>query len=234
MPDIAVMIPCLNEAATIGKVINDIRLVLPESFIVVYDNGSTDQSVSEAVKSGATVRRVDKKGKGNVIQAIFSESQARCTIIIDADDTYDVSCLPALARAILVEKQAMAVADRLSTTYLPLTHNLWHKQGNLLVNNLISHLYHIEVRDTLSGCRAFSHTFLHYPLHSCGFTIETELTLLAISHQEKVSYHPCLYRKRQHGHSKIHTFKDGSAILLLIIYEYLKNHYERRQLFAKI
>ena len=88
MDRIAVLIPCFNEAAAIGKVVTDFQRVLPEARIYVYDNNSTDGTGEIAEKLGCTVRREYQQGKGNVIRRMFSEIDAECYVMVDGNDTY--------------------------------------------------------------------------------------------------------------------------------------------------
>lgn len=226
MSKIAIMIPCLNEAGSIKNVIKQCRRELRAADIYVYDNGSTDMTVSEALEAGAIIRHVTKRGKGHVIRQIFEDSNYECTIIIDGDDTYDITCLKSLSDAILSGYE-MAVADRLSLDYYHTTQLFAHKAGNYCLNALMSILFHQDIKDALSGCRAFSLHFMKacHP-QSSGFTIETELTLYAIFHAITIKWIPSHYYERKTGQSKINTFIDGFKIIWMMMTFYLFKYYE--------
>ena len=231
MADVAIMIPCLNEADAISQVISDCQTSMEEADIYVYDNGSTDDTIMKAIEAGAIVRLVADQGKGNVMKRVFEDSDYRCTIIIDGDDTYDVSILRPLYEAIC-HGCSMAVADRLACDYYRTSQKHSHKAGNYIINLLISCLFHVPVKDTLSGCRAFSQSFIKtYTPLSQGFTIETELTLQALIHREPITWIPVHYRPRLTGQSKIRTMRDGVHILTMIMHYYLRQrkHYETGQ-----
>lgn len=70
---IAVIIPCYNEAPTIGRVVEDFRRELPEASVYVYDNNSTDGTARIAFESGAVVRHEPRQGKGNVCRQMFRD-----------------------------------------------------------------------------------------------------------------------------------------------------------------
>lgn len=222
----AIMIPCLNEAGSIKNVIEQCRHELPEATIYVYDNGSTDQTVTQASAAGAIIRHVTKRGKGQVIKQMFNDTNSDCTIIIDGDDTYDTLCLKSLRDAI-ASGYDMAVADRLSLDYYHTPQLFGHKAGNYHLNLLLSLLFHRDIRDTLSGCRAMSLDFIKTcQLQSSGFTIETELTLHAVVNALSIKWIPAHYRERKTGHSKINTFKDGLQIICMLLHFYLLRHHE--------
>ena len=84
MDKIAILIPCYNEAKTIGKVINDWKKSIPEAVIYVYDNNSKDETAAIARDAGAVVRHEYSQGKGNVIRRMFREIDAECYIMLMA------------------------------------------------------------------------------------------------------------------------------------------------------
>jgi glycosyltransferase involved in cell wall biosynthesis len=88
MKNIAVLIPCYNEAVTIEKVIKDYRKALPDADIYVYDNNSIDDTATIAQNAGAIVKHEYKQGKGNVIRSMFRDIKRDCYLMIDGDDTY--------------------------------------------------------------------------------------------------------------------------------------------------
>lgn len=215
---IAVLIPCYNEAETIGKVVQDFRRELPEAVIYVYDNNSTDQTAEIARNAGAVVRHEYQQGKGNVIRRMFREIDAECYLMVDGDDTYPAEharemCLPVLERNI-----DMVIGDRLSSTYFQENKRPFHNFGNSIVRACINHFFDSDIKDIMTGYRAFGIHFVKtFPVLSKGFEIETEMSIHAIDKNmstENVLIH---YRDRQEGsESKLNTYSDGMKVLLTI------------------
>lgn len=216
MPDmqIAVLIPCYDEEMTIEKVITDWRHALPEATIYVYDNNSDDRTAEIALKAGVTVGYEPKKGKGNVIRRMFEEIQADCYILTDGDDTYSADRALDLLRGIR-EGADMVIGDRLSTTYYEENKKKIHAFGNRLVQRLINRLFHADIPDVMTGCRALSWEFVkHFQPQSNGFEIETEMTIFALQSGMTIRSVPIQYRDRPEGSkSKIHAIRDGVRIL---------------------
>jgi len=220
-PKIAVVIPCLNEALAIAKVVEDFRLALPEAQIYVFDNASTDDSVGLASRAGACVISVPQRGKGHVVQAIFEYIEADVVVMTDGDDTYPTDIVRDLIRPVLEEGVDMAVGtrlkefDRSSTggSFRPL-----HVLGNHFIVSMINTLFGVKLNDVLSGYRAFSRRFMiSMPVLSQGFEIETELTVHAIAHGYAIREVPVRYGVRPTGSvSKLNTWRDGIRIVKLI------------------
>lgn len=183
MLNLAVLIPCYNEELTIQKVVKDCRRVIeniPNSIVYVYDNNSTDRTVELARKAGAKVRYERKQGKGNVIRRMFREVEARCYVMIDGDDTYPVEEIPKMASYILDDNYDMVVGDRLSSSYFEENKRPFHGIGNKLVRGSINFFFKTDIKDIMTGYRAFSYTFVKtYPVLSHGFEIETEMSIFA-------------------------------------------------------
>ena len=156
MSKIAVLIPCYNESKTIAKVVSDYKAVLPEADIYVYDNNSKDNTDKIASEAGAIVRYEHRQGKGNVIRTMFREIDAECYIMIDGDDTYPAENAAEMCRLVLEEKVDMVIGDRLSSTYFEENKRAFHNFGNSLVRGLINRLFHANVKDIMTGYRAFS------------------------------------------------------------------------------
>lgn len=218
MSRIAILIPCYNEAPTIGKVVADFRRVLPEADIYVYDNNSRDNTAQIAEEAGAIVRREYKQGKGNVIRAMFRDVEADCYVMADGDDTYPAEDAPALADLVLSGQADMANGDRLSSTYFTENKRPFHNTGNRAVRGLINHLFRTHVRDIMTGYRAFSREFVKtFPVLSCGFEIETEMTIFAVDKNFRIVEAPVDYRDRPSGSvSKLNTVSDGVSVLKTI------------------
>jgi len=215
---IAVLIPCYNESKTIEKVVTDFRRVLPEAVIYVYDNNSSDGTAEIAQRAGAVVRRERMQGKGNVIRRMFREIDADCYIMADGDDTYPAENAPELVRLVLEEQADMVVGDRLSSTYFTENKRPFHNLGNSLVRASINTLFKSEIKDIMTGYRAFSYAFVKtYPVLSKGFEIETDMSIHAINRNMLVRNVVIDYRDRPDGSvSKLNTYSDGAKVLLTI------------------
>ncbi|WP_422479459.1 glycosyltransferase family 2 protein [Pleomorphochaeta sp. DL1XJH-081] len=215
MSKVAVLIPCFNEELTIGKVINDFRRTLPEADIYVYDNNSTDATVSIARSAGAIVRYEHNQGKGNVMRRMFREIEADCYVIVDGDDTYPADNAKQMVDYILNENYDMIIGDRLSSTYFSENKRAFHNFGNVLVRKIINYLFKSDIHDVMTGYRAFSKTFIKgFPILARGFEIETEMTIHAVDKNFAIKEIPIEYRDRPHGSvSKLRTYTDGAKVL---------------------
>lgn len=218
-PDIAILLPCYNEAQSIAKVIADFRRVLPEARVYVYDNNSTDGTSDIAAQAGAIVRKEPRQGKGNVVRSMFADIDADIYIMADGDDTYPAEDAPRLIKKLIEENADMVVGDRLSSTYFTENKRPFHNSGNRLVRSMINRLFDSDVHDILSGYRAFSREFVkNYPVLSKGFEIETEMTIHALDRGYQVCQTPVNYRDRQEGsESKLNTFTDGFQVMRTLI-----------------
>ena len=218
MDKIAVLIPCYNEEKTIGKVIRDTKEALPDAIIYVYDNNSTDRTVEIAQSAGAIVRHEYMQGKGNVIRRMFREINAECYIMIDGDDTYPIEYASQMSDMVLHHNADMVVGDRLSSTYFTENKRPFHNFGNSLVRGSINHLFHCNIKDIMTGFRAFSYQFVKsFPITSKGFEIETEMTIHAVFNNMQVENVIVDYRDRPEGSvSKLNTYSDGMRVLSII------------------
>lgn len=215
MDKIAVLIPCYNESKTIEKVICDWKKVLPEAVIYVYDNNSTDGTADIARKAGAVVRHEYQQGKGNVIRRMFREIDAQVYLMIDGDDTYPAEFGSEMVEHVLNRKVDMVVGDRLSSTYFQENKRPFHNFGNSIVRKSINILFHSDIKDIMTGYRAFSYNFVKtFPVLSKGFEIETEMSIHAIDKNMLVENVVIEYRDRPEGsESKLNTFSDGMKVL---------------------
>ena len=215
MDQIAVLIPCFNESATIAKVVMDTKKFLPSAVIYVYDNNSTDNTAALAREAGAVVRYEYMQGKGSVIRRMFREIEARCYLMIDGDDTYPLESAPALVEEVLSRQADMVVGDRLSSTYFTENKRPFHGIGNTVVRGVINLLFHSDIRDVMTGYRAFSRDFVKtFPVVSHGFEIETEMTIFAVYHRLRIVNVVVDYRDRPEGSvSKLNTFADGFKVI---------------------
>lgn len=219
MDKIAILIPCYNEEKTIGKVVRDAKAALPEAVIYVYNNNSADRTAQIAEEAGAVVRQEYKQGKGNVIRRMFQEIEAECYIMVDGDDTYPMEDAPEMARLVLEKHADMVVGDRLSSTYFEENKRPFHNMGNSLVRASINALFQSDIRDIMTGYRAFSYRFVKtFPVLSRGFEIETEMTIHAVYNNMQVENQVIAYRDRPAGsESKLNTCSDGIKVLLMIL-----------------
>ncbi|HIU02770.1 MAG TPA: glycosyltransferase [Candidatus Onthocola gallistercoris] len=218
MCKIAVLIPCYNESVTIGKVVRDYREALPEADIYVYDNNSTDGTAKIAKEAGAIVRYEKRQGKGNVIRTMFREIDADCYLMIDGDDTYPAQNAREMVRCVLEDHVDMVIGDRLSSTYFTENKRMFHNSGNRLVRGLINRIFKSNIRDIMTGYRAFSRLFVKtFPVLSKGFEIETEMTIHALDKNFLLKEIPVAYRDRPEGSvSKLNTVRDGLKVLKTI------------------
>lgn len=219
MDKIAVLIPCYNESKTIAKVVTDFREALPEAVIYVYDNNSTDGTDAIAREAGATVRYEYQQGKGNVIRRMFAEIDAECYIMVDGDDTYPADQAREMVDKVLLRHADMVVGDRLSSTYFEENKRRFHNFGNSVVRWSINTLFKNDIKDIMTGYRAFSYRFVKtFPVLSRGFEIETEMSIHAIDKNMFVENVVIEYRDRPQGsESKLNTYSDGLRVLNTII-----------------
>ena len=218
MNKIAVLIPCYNESKTIAKVVKDYKEALPEADIYVYDNNSVDETDRIAKEAGAIVRYERRQGKGNVIRSMFHQIDADCYLMIDGDDTYPAENARQMCDEVLSGGADMVIGDRLSSTYFEENKRPFHNIGNVTVRYLINKLFHSNVRDIMTGYRAFSRDFVKmFPVLSKGFEIETEMTIHALDKNMLLKEIPVTYRDRPAGSvSKLNTYSDGMKVIFTI------------------
>lgn len=222
--EIAVLVPCYNEEKTVAKVIRDFRKVLPQAKIYIYDNNSTDKTYEIATSFGKNgdnnviVRKEYRQGKGNVVRSMFRQIDADCYIMIDGDDTYPADHAPEMVRLVLEEGFDMVIGDRLSSTYFTENKRLFHNFGNKLVRKMINKFFVSDVKDIMTGYRAFSYDFVKMmPITSKGFEIETEMTINALDKGFSLKEIPIQYRDRPEGSvSKLNTISDGIKVIKTI------------------
>ena len=234
MDKIAVLIPCYNESQTIEKVVKDWKRELPEAVIYVYDNNSKDGTDEIAREAGAVVRYEYQQGKGNVIRRMFREIDAQCYIMIDGDDTYPAEMGREMVNKVLERNVDMVVGDRLSSTYFEENKRPFHNFGNSLVRGSINRLFRSNIRDIMTGYRAFSYEFVKsFPVLSKGFEIETEMSIHAVDKNMAVENIIIEYRDRPQGNeSKLNTYSDGFKVLKTI--GRLYKNYKPMQFFGMV
>jgi len=220
MDKVAVLIPCYNEAATIKKVVEDFKRVLPEGGVIyVYDNNSKDGTAEIARAAGAVVRHEYQQGKGNVIRRMFREIDAECYLMADGDDTYPAEHAPEMIDLVLNRQVDMVVGDRLSSTYFEENKRPFHNFGNWIVRFGINTLFKSSIKDIMTGYRAFSYQFVKsFPVLSKGFEIETEMSIHAVDKNMSVENVIIDYRDRPEGsESKLNTVSDGFKVIKTIV-----------------
>ncbi len=215
--DVAILVPCFNEEATIGKVVHDFKRHLPGSIVFVYDNASSDRTSELAAAAGAIVCREPLPGKGNVVRRMFADVEADVYVLVDGDDTYDAASAPLLIRTLLGESLDLVTGARVETSNQ--AYRRGHRFGNWLLTTLVAHLFGNRFSDMLSGYRVLSRRLVKsFPALSGGFEIETELTVHALQLRVPIAEVPTPYKDRPAGsQSKLRTVKDGVRILSTII-----------------
>ncbi|MDR1647150.1 MAG: glycosyltransferase family 2 protein [Zoogloeaceae bacterium] len=223
MPEIAIIVPCCNEAETIARVVRDFSSALPQAKIFVYDNNSSDDSTHCAAEAGAIVRHERMQGKGNVIRKAFLEVEADCYVMVDGDDTYPAEAAPEMVRQVLENGVDMVIGDRLSTTYFTENKRPFHGFGNRLVCALVNRFFRVSrwqlpLADIMTGYRAFSRIFVEsFPVTDQGFELKTAMTIHALDKKMNIATCGVTYRDRPSGSiSKLNTWKDGAKVLLTI------------------
>jgi glycosyltransferase involved in cell wall biosynthesis len=213
MPIVAVLIPCHNEEAAIGKVVRDFRAALPRALIFVYDNNSSDRTMAIALAAGAVVRSEPLQGKGNVVRRMFADIEADVFVLVDGDDTYDANSAPKLIERLVSDSLDMVSAVRLETSQA--AYRTGHRLGNTVLTGAVAIIFGNRLSDLLSGYRVFSKRFVKsFPALASGFEIETELTVHALQLRLPIAEEPTPYRERPSGSvSKLRTYRDGIRIL---------------------
>lgn len=213
-PDIAILLPCFNEEAAIGPVVEGFRAALPYATVYVYDNGSTDGTVEKAAAAGAVVRHEPRRGKGSVVRRMFADIDADVYVMADGDGTYASDRAPQMVDKLVAENLDMVVGARTEEgergRYRP-----GHRFGNRLFTATVTYLFGRQFTDILSGYRVFSRRFVKsFPPFSSGFEIETEITIHSLNLRLPVGEVATPYSARAEGsESKLSSFSDGLRIL---------------------
>lgn len=217
-PDVtvAVLVPCYNEEAAIGKVVADFRQALPRAAVYVYDNNSNDRTREVAAAAGAVVRQEPQQGKGHVVRRMFADIEADVYVLVDGDDTYDASRAPVFVQRLLDETLDLVNVARSSEATME--HRRGHRFGNRLLSGMVAWIFGDRFRDMLSGYKIFSRRFVKsFPALSSGFEIETELTVHALELDMPLAEEEAPYSERAEGsESKLNTVSDGIRILATI------------------
>ncbi|MEF9919506.1 DPM/DPG synthase family glycosyltransferase [Anaerorhabdus sp.] len=223
---IAILIPCYNEELTVQKVVTDFKGCCPNADIYVYDNNSKDKTFDLALAAGAIVSKETMQGKGNVVRSMFRDIDADVYVLVDGDDTYPADEIQKLIHPVLNDGVDMVIGDRLSNgTYFKENKRGFHGLGNNLVKGLINKLFKSDIKDIMTGYRAYSKKFVKcMPIMSDGFQIETEMTIFSLVYGMKIAEVPINYRDRPEGsESKLNTFSDGFKVLVTL-FDLFKNY----------
>lgn len=215
---IAVLIPCLNEEQTVGKVIDDFRAALPAATVYVYDNNSTDRTAAVAREHGACVEREHRPGKGFVIAAMFRKVEADLYVLVDGDDTYDAAAVERLLAPLREGAADMVVGARLKG-YSKGSFPALHVLGNRVLTGLVNRIFDSQLSDMMSGYRAMTRELVKtVPVLSEGFEVETEMTIRSLEQGFAIVEVPLPYQERPAGSlSKLRTFRDGFRVVGSII-----------------
>lgn len=234
MDKIAVLIPCYNEKITIEKVVSDFKKELADATIYVYDNNSNDGSDEIAKKAGAIVRYERKQGKGNVVRTMFREVDAKCYVIVDADDTYSISKVKEMCNYVLNDSYDMVIGDRLSSSYFTENKRPFHNVGNTFVRFIINKFFRTDIKDIMTGFRCMSYNFVKtFPVLAKGFEIETEMTIHAVYRNMNIKNVVIDYKDRPaESPSKLNTLSDGLKVITTFIKLY--KNYKPLQFFTSI
>lgn len=215
----AVLIPCLNEEKTVGKVVRDFLEADPDLTVYVFDNDSTDSTARIAADAGAIVIPEHRRGKGHVVRSMFRRVEADVYVMVDGDDTYPAEEALAMRELVLDRSADMVIGDRLSSTYFSENKRRFHGVGNRFVRFLVNRFFDSDLHDIMTGCRCMSREFVKtMPVLSAGFEIETEMTIHALDMGFLVREVPISYRERVAGsQSKLSTYTDGMRVLRTVI-----------------
>jgi glycosyltransferase involved in cell wall biosynthesis len=214
-PRVAVVIPCHDEAASIGEVVRKFRELLPQAEVLVIDNASRDETSAVAREAGARVISESRLGKGFALMAGFDAARdADYYVMVDGDDTYPAEKVGELLQAAQAEGADMVIGTRLATSD-PRAFRPGHGLGNRLFIWIVRLLFGIRTTDLFSGYRVLTHRFIRStPLVATGFDVEAELSVQAQTNGYRVVELPVEYRARQgSSESKLRTVHDGIRIL---------------------
>lgn len=211
--EIAVVIPCYNEAGSIAAVVAGFRAALPQARIYVYDNNSQDDTAAAGRAAGAIVRHERLQGKGHVVARMFADVDADVYVLVDGDDTYDPGIASFLVQYLLDNRLDLVNAARQGGHG-----RRGHSFGNRLFNRITGWMFGSRFDDMLSGYKVLSRRFVKsFPALATGFEIETELIVHALRLRMPAAELPATYRPRPPGSaSKLRTGRDGVRILWAI------------------
>jgi glycosyltransferase involved in cell wall biosynthesis len=211
---IAVLVPCYNEALTIGQVVRDFRRELPDAMVFVFDNNSTDGSAAIASAAGAQVFRERRQGKGYVIQSMFRNIDADIYVMVDGDGTYPADAVHKMLEPLRTRDADMVIGSRLHESSLS-EFKAVNRLGNQIYLGVLKVLFGVRITDLLSGYRSFSWQLVKsLPLSRGGFQTEAEMTIKTLERGFIVVEVPVNLGTRPPGSSsKIRLVHDGFLIM---------------------
>ncbi len=215
-PTVLIIIPALNEVATIGTVLDEIpldelRRAGYEPRTLVVDNGSSDGTRGVALEKGAEVLDEPRRGKGIAMRRAFREASGDYVFMLDADATYPPSHIPNMLRA-LENGHDVVIGSRLAGTRAPGSISMMNVIGNRLLTWPACALYGVKTSDLCTGYWGFRGKALaELQLQAQGFNLEAELFAEVARHRLRLGEVPIHYRRRPTP-TKLRSLRDGAKI----------------------
>jgi glycosyltransferase involved in cell wall biosynthesis len=212
--DISVVMPCLNEAESVGicvaKALEGIRRTGLRGEVVVSDNGSTDGSQAIAAAAGARVVRQPLRGYGNAYLKGFAEARGRFIVMGDSDDTYDFTEIGALIAPLQAGASDYVLGSRFGGQILKGAMTWSHRYiGNPILTGVLNRFFGLKSSDAHSGMRAFTREALDRMTLCCeGMEFASEIVVKAARAELRVSEVPIQYYPRI-GESKLNGVRDA-------------------------
>ncbi|WP_018635876.1 glycosyltransferase family 2 protein [Parafrankia elaeagni] len=213
-PEVSVVMPCLNEAGSVGicvgKALAGLSAAGVAGEVVVVDNGSTDGSAAIATAAGARVVAESRRGYGNAYLAGFAAARGRFLVMGDADDTYDFADLGALLAPLRAGQADYVLGSRFAGEILPGAMPWLHRYvGNPVLTGILNRLFDVRSSDAHSGMRAFTtDAYRRMQLRCEGMELASELVIAAGRADLRIEEVPITYHPRV-GASKLHSLRDG-------------------------
>lgn len=216
---ISIVMPCLNEEATVEKVMDEIPLdELKEKGyeveVLFVDGGSCDRSVDLAQKSGAKILR-SEAGYGRQYRFGFEHAKGDIIVAADSDATYPLSDIPLILEELTAGGFDFVTLNRFSALS-PGSMSLINRIGNIFLTRVTNLLFHLDLKDSQSGMWAFRREALkRMTLTSSGMSFSEEIKIEAFRRVKALEI-PGSYRQRK-GPSKLKRFRHGWGNLFFLI-----------------
>ena len=209
---VSVVIPCLNEEASIQRCVSEARKALEgqgwDGEVIVADNGSDDRSAQLAKQAGALVIHEPRRGYGSAYRAGFAAAQGEYIVMADADLTYDFCDIPRFVTK-LDEGADLVMGDRMSGIQPGAMPWLHRYVGNPLLTGILNLFFRTGVRDAHCGMRAIRRSALPaLDLRTTGMEFASEMVIRAGKERLAIEEIPISYHPRE-GESKLSSFRDG-------------------------